>query len=424
MAYGGGTFTAQDKIVPGAYINIVSAEKAESMVSGRGTVAIGMNLDWGEAENLLKIKREDAVKNALKIFGRTWDSDELRWLREIFRNAKELLLYRLNKGGAKASNTYATAKHTGTRGNALKVRVQSRLSGKKEVTLFLDEKVVDTQIVSAASELNANDYVDWKSGNLEVNTGLAMSGGTDGIVNGESHQAFLSALESEAYHALGLPAEDDETKNIYIAYIKRMRDEIGLKAQLVLYDKNADNEGVINVKNAKNLVYWVLGAVGGCPVEKSLTNKKYDGEFRFKANYTYFELAEAIESGEFVLHRVGDEVRVLRDTNSLRTLTEEKGKDFKSGQTVRTLDTIATGIARIFNTKYQGQIANTDSGRISLWGDIVAYCKALSDIEAIEPADGEKIIVSRGENKTGVTVSLPVVPVSAMEQLYMTVVVG
>lgn len=424
MAYGGGTFTAQNKILPGAYINVVSAEKAASVLGDRGTVAIGMNLKWGESGKILKIKREEAVKNAPKIFGYAWGSDELKWLGEIFRNAKELLLYRLNTGGAKASNTYATAKYAGTRGNALKVRVQSQLSGKKEVTLFLDEKVVDVQVVSAATELKANDFVDWKSGVLEVNAGLAMSGGTDGTVNGESHQAFLSALESEAYHALGLVVEDDETKNIYSAYIKRMRDEIGLKAQLVLYSTKANHESVINVKNSKELVYWVLGAVGGCPDGKSLTNKKYDGEYSFKTNYTHAELEAAIDEGEFVLHKVGDDVRVLRDINSLTSVTDEKGEDFKSGQTVRTLDTLAMGIARIFNAKYQGQIANTDSGRISLWGDIVAYCKALSDINAIEPADGEKIIVSKGEKKTGVTVSLPVVPVSAMEQLYMTVVVG
>ena len=44
----------------------------------------------------------------------------MKGLRDLFRNAKTAYLYRLNGGGVKASNTYATAKYSGTRGNDLK----------------------------------------------------------------------------------------------------------------------------------------------------------------------------------------------------------------------------------------------------------------------------------------------------------------
>ncbi len=44
---GGGTFTKQDKVLPGSYINFVSLAKAASMLSERGYAALPMVMDWG-----------------------------------------------------------------------------------------------------------------------------------------------------------------------------------------------------------------------------------------------------------------------------------------------------------------------------------------------------------------------------------------
>ena len=40
MAFGGGTFTSQNKVLPGAYINFVSAARASASLSERGTAAM------------------------------------------------------------------------------------------------------------------------------------------------------------------------------------------------------------------------------------------------------------------------------------------------------------------------------------------------------------------------------------------------
>ena len=45
MALGGGTFVAQDKVIPGSYINFVSNGSALSALSDRGTGCIGY-LPW------------------------------------------------------------------------------------------------------------------------------------------------------------------------------------------------------------------------------------------------------------------------------------------------------------------------------------------------------------------------------------------
>ena len=44
---GGGTFLTQNKVLPGAYINFVSASRATVNISDRGFAAIATELDWG-----------------------------------------------------------------------------------------------------------------------------------------------------------------------------------------------------------------------------------------------------------------------------------------------------------------------------------------------------------------------------------------
>lgn len=77
----------------------------------------------------------------------------------------------------------------------------------------------------------------------------------------------------------------------------------------------------------------------------------------------------------------------------------------------------------IFNTRFFGKVPNDDSGRVSLWNEVVSYVKQLAGLRAIEAVSTENIVVTRGENKRAVTVQLLVTPVNCMRQLYMTVVV-
>lgn len=45
MALGGGTFTSQNKTLPGSYINFVSAARAQALMGERGTVTMGLELN-------------------------------------------------------------------------------------------------------------------------------------------------------------------------------------------------------------------------------------------------------------------------------------------------------------------------------------------------------------------------------------------
>ena len=139
---------------------------------------------------------------------------------------------------------------------------------------------------------------------------------------------------------------------------------------------------------------------------------------------TQTQLEQCIKAGQIAFHLVYGDVRLLEDVNSLTETTMDKGEDFKSNQTIRVIDQIANDIAKLFNTKYLGKIPNNKSGRVSLWGDIVAHHRQLEEIQAIEDFDSSLLTVEQGDTKKSVVVTDYITVVNAMAQLYMTVIVA
>lgn len=437
MALGGGSWVAQNKVLPGAYINFVSASSASAELSDRGICTMPLEIDWGVENEVFTVTNADFQKNSRKIFGYSYDAPELKEIRDLFLGTQTLHAYRLTSGGTKASNDYATALYGGTRGNDIKIAIQTNVDDtqKYDVITYLDDQKVDTQTVSAASDLNANDFVEFKaSESLAVTASTPLTGGTNGMVNGTAHQNYLDKIESYTYNVMGVAVTDDTTKKLYVSFNKRMRDEVGKKCQLVVYNYSAaDYVGVISVKNKvlddgandASLIYWVAGMEASCAVNKTLLNKSYTGEFTVDTDYTQAQLEAAIKSGEFMFHRVNEDVNVLEDINTFTTYSDDMGEDFSSNQTIRVLDQLGNDIAFVFNTKYLGNVQNTQNGRESFWSDIVDICNQLQNINAIENFDSSTITVERGETKKSVVVNGgPINVVNAMSQLYMTVQVA
>lgn len=431
MALGGGTFTTQNKVLPGSYINFVSVARANATLSDRGYTAMGLELDWGEEDKIFTVENSDFQKNCLKIFGYDYTDDKLKGLRDLFLNATTLYAYRLTSGGAKATNTYATAKYCGTRGNDLKVVIQKNADVEKyfDVMVYLDtQKVFEQKGVSTINELVENDWVTWKNeAVLAVTAGIKLTGGTNGTVNGAAHQKCLDLLESYSFNTLGCTSTDDTIKGLYIAYTKRMRDEVGAKFQLAIYKKAADYMGVVNVTSAttdsteSNAVYWVTGALAGCAVNKSLLNTKYNGEFAINAEATQTELEKSIKAGEFRFHKVGDDIRVLSDINSFVSVTDTKGEVFQENQTVRVCDQFAIDVSNKFNTTYLGKVPNDQDGRVALRSDIISIANQLQELRALENFDSDDVTVEQGDSKKSVVVNVSLTPATAMAQLYMEV---
>ena len=317
----------------------------------------------------------------------------------------------------------------------MKIVIQANADDSKkfDVITYLGTVKVDSQTVTKASELVANDYVTFKTdATLAVTASTPLSGGTNGTVDGTAYQTYLDKIESYTYNAMGAVVTDETTKKLYVAFNKRLRDEMGIKFQLILYTIAADFMGTISVKNKvtdegwseASLVYWVTGIQAGCAVNKSCQNKKYDGEFTVDTDYTQTELKQAVKNGEFVLHKVNADVRVLEDINTMVTTSDTCGDVFKDNQTIRVIDQLGNDDAVLFNTKYLGVVPNNASGRTSLWSDIVKIRSQLQDLGAIENFNDSDVTVAQGDSKKAVVVTSAITVVNAMGKLYMTVTVA
>ena len=428
MALGGGTFLTQNKVLPGAYINFVSKDVPSASLTDRGVIAFGFDWDWGKDGEIFELSEMDIIRDSMEILGYDYADPKLNGLKDLFKNATKVYFYKLNTGGVKASCTHATANFNGVRGNELKVVIAKNVDNQSnyDVSLYLGTKLVDLQTVSKAEELVDNAYVTWKkSALLSENAGLKFTSGENGSVSASEHQTFLTLCESYPdINAIGYAGTDEAIKKLYAAWVKNMRDKVGVKLQAVLFNYAADSEAIVNVKNSENLVYWATGVIGGTAVNASATNKKYDGNFEVNVKYSQSDLEKCIKNGEWVLHRVGNDIRVLEDINSLTTVTVDKGEIFKDNQTIRIIDQIAMAIASVFNSKYLGQVPNDKDGRLSLWGDITHVHNQLQSIRALQDFKPEHITVEQGDAKSSVLVNESITIVNTMERLYMSVIVG
>lgn len=429
---GGGTFVTQNKVLPGAYINFISTTTNNNGMSERGVGAMCFYSDWLSQGEITEITADDFLTNSFKILGYDYSDYRLSAVRDFFKNGSKLYAYNLNSGGTKASNTYCTAKNAGIRGNDVKTVIAKNVddTSKFDVDTYLGTVKVDSQTVSSAEELKSNNYVTFiKSAALTATAGTALTGGTNGTgTEAQSVQNFINELEQYSFNALGVVTDDTSVNSLLSAYTKRMRDNIGKKFQAVVLDdtNTYDSEGVIAMPlpGEYDILGWVLGAVAGCAINESLTNKVYDGEVEADTDYTQSQLEDYIQQGFFVFHRVGSEVRILKDINSLKTTTDEKGDVFKNNQTIRVCDQIATDYANIFNTRYLGKVQNDKSGRSALANDFTKYCNDLMAVRAIEDFTNDDIVVEIGDTKTSVVATNTIKVVNTMEQLYMKVVIN
>lgn len=434
MALGGGTFVAQDKKLPGAYINFVSRASASAALLSRGICTMPLELDWGADDKVFEVTNEDFQKHSMKIFGYSVDHEKMKGLSDLFLNARTLFAYRVNGGGKKAENAFAVAQYSGIRGNDLKIVIQANVddSGLYDVSTYMGTTLVDIQTVATVDDLTENGYVKFKSGaTLEVTASTPLTGGANGTADGAAHQKYLDKIESYTFNTMGVAITDETIKKLYVSFNKRLRDEMGIKFQLVLYNIAADYMGTISVKNRttddgwpeSSLVYWVTGVECGCEVNKSCQNREYNGSYTVDTEYTQTQLGQCIDNGEFVLHKVNSDIRVLEDINSMVTTTDTQGAIFKDNQTIRVIDQLGNDDAVLFNSKYLGVVPNKESGRTSLWSDLKKIREDLQTAGAIENFTDSDLTVEQGDTKKSVVVTGTIEVVNAMGKLYMTNVV-
>lgn len=440
----GGTFKSQNKIRPGAYINFKGVAKPLSSLGTRGVVTMPVPMSWGDTiTELLSTDLLDG-KSLAKI-GYTAFDEEAQIFREALKNAYKAIIYRLDTGGTKATASLtpltATAKYAGVVGNEIAVSVVANGDKFDVITLFRGIER-DRQTVTAIAELVPNDYVVFSgTGNVVANAGVTLTGGENGTVSEATYDNYLDVIKAYKWNTMGIPQDVPDVNPDIITFITNMRENLGKKVQAVLYDADADYEGIITVNQGykttdetvspTTFVAYIAGLTAGSDVNASNTYHAIDGAVSIVypegvTPYGEEEIEEALKAGKMVLSTRQDGVIVIeQDINTLHTFTPDKGYAFSKNRVIRTLDEINNSIALLFERSYIGKVDNNDDGRNIFKSDVINYLNTLQGISAIKNFDSTTDIqIYAGEAIDALVVDLAIQPVDSMEKLYMIVTVG
>lgn len=444
----GGTFTTYNKNRPGAYINI-KAEPRQSIGMGkRGIVTFPAVLPWGAECGVIEITSKELYDGtALKKIGLSAFDDDAVLFRETFKNAHTALVYRVNPGGVKATaqiapNLSAIAAYSGEFGNEITVAVRSS-EGFEEikftVSTFVKGKSVDEQIVTAATDFKPNGWIEISGeGNIEVTTaGISLKGGKNGTTSDDTYcNDYSKAISAYKWNVMFIPTESVTVTKKMTEFIKDLRENKGKKVQAVLYNCDADYEGIINVKNGYKtdteaiapvaFTAYMAGVSAGAEIAQSNTYHVIPGAIDIVDPLTDEEIEETLTTGLLVLSRRQDGAIVIeKDINSLHTYGDDKNHDFSKNMIIRTLDDIANEATALYETKYIGKVGNTENGRNVFKADLIGYFNQLQELGAIEDFDSANDIeVLPGTDRESIIVNVAIKVTDAMEKLYMSVTVS
>lgn len=430
MAWGGGIYTVQNKILPGAYFKFESEAGTNNVFSDRGTVALVELLSWGPS-GITTLTRSDFIKNSEKILGYEYTHEKMKSFRELFYGAEKVILYRLGSG-VQASNANAQAIYAGVRGNDLSIAIAAKES-QFVVTTKLKGVVVDEQIVGAADELVANDWVTFTATELRATSeDTPLTGGTNGTALAKDHQNALSILESYSFDVLVCTSSDELIRKLYEEWTKYAIGELGKYHQLVVHkDTTVNNKYVVSVHNtvkdagapAYALVYYVAGIEAACAVNKDLTAHDYMGEYMIDGDISQAELVTLEKQGQLVFHRVDNQFTILNDLNTFKNWADDTEANFRYNQVIRVLNQRANDVQKLFTKYYLGKAGIDAAARMLFKNDLVSNMeKGLLRVGAVMDYVSDDTIVERGEQSRSYYVRERIKPNMAVTHLYHDIV--
>lgn len=432
------------KVRPGTYMNFESTRSDTVGTSERGTAIIPLlKPSYGPAGSYIELTNAGPDAAYAKLGYSVYDSDpnrQMLLIREAFKNASKVLVY-IPKEGTKAvakhelePNLTATAKHGGTRGNALTVTVAANPVGGFDVTVSLaGNTVAYYEGLSTVDDLIAQDceYVTFTgSGALAAIAAMNLTGGTDATAQNDDLTTFMDTWEKVKFNTVAMPVTDSSMKAAIKTKIKYLRESMGRGVQAVVPDFPADYEGIISIKNgyaidddklsAAEATAWVAGASAGASYVESLTYDAVDGATDLVDALTHEEYVDAINKGHLAFS-ISEENKVIveYDINSLTSFKQPKDETYRKNRVVRVMDTFQESIQLNFPpNKY----ANDSDGWDIMEGVGKSILKQFAEAGAITDVDYDNdFLVDRDASygdKTYFNVNLK--PVDSAEKLFFT----
>lgn len=443
----GGTWTSQNKTIPGVYINTKSKGNLSVSTGEKGTVAIAEPLSWGLSGVMQEIIPGDDLRGFI---GYDITHEKARFLREMMKGSdttngpSRILLYRpKGSGGEKATGTIGgltiTAKYEGVRGNDITVIVQEEPDTEEsyEVTTVIDGTVVDEQLVAEVAGLTANLWVEFSgTGSFTESSGQILSGGKDPVIAPADYAGFLTALEPYFFDIVAYDGTDSATIQAFASFVKRISERVGHKCQAVMANASACNsEWVISAGNGvkledgtiltpQQMVWWLAGAEAGAQYNQSLTYAQYPGAIEAVPKMNDAQAEQAVKRGEIVFIDSFNTVKVCMDINTLTSFTTDKGQEYAKNRVMRVLNQYCNDAYRQFSLYYIGKMDNNENGRNLVKGWNVGYLNEMQANGGIQNFQSEDVTVNPGNTIDAIRLDAALQPVDSIEKIYVSVTVS
>ncbi len=440
----GGTWTSQNKVQPGVYINTRSKGNLAVSIGEKGTAAIAEPLSWGPPGIVQTIIPGEDLRPYI---GYDVTHAKAMFLREMMKGSDttagpiKILLYRpAGTGGAKATVTVGditvTALYDGVRGNDIAIIVSEDpdMEGTFDVSTVIDGTIVDKQSVTNISALAANSWVTFSgTGDLIETVGAQLTEGADPVIATSDYANFLTAIEPYQFDILVYDGTDSATMQAMAAFVKRISENVGTKCQAVMANAHTSNsEWVISVSNGVKLsdgtvltpqqaAWWLGGAEAGARYNQSLTYARYPDAVETVPRLTDNQITEAIKAGKIVFIDNFNTVKVCTDINTLTSFTVDKGQEYSKNRVMRVLDQICNDIYRQFSLYYIGKTDNNEAGRNLLKGWIVGYLNEMQANGGVQNFVPDDVTVEPGNTVDAVLVTIGFQPVDSIEKIYINV---
>lgn len=438
-----GTWTSQNKVLPGVYIRFTSNQGLGLTVGERGTVTICEPMSWGPVGQVMTVENG---ADTTPFCGYDITSPNAMFLQQIFlgtnrtNGANTVLLYRPTaSGSAQATATTgvltATALYPGVRGNDITIVVTEEVDAETfTVSTVVDGSIVDEQTnITNVADLVANSWVTWSgSGAVTATTGTALTGGLDGTVESAAYSTYLTAIEPYSFDVMIYDGSDPTVMTAMQTFIKSQNDDNGIYCQLCMANAtNPDTRYIINVNSpvtlsdgttlpAQQVTWWAGGAEAGAKYNESLTYATYPNAVSTTMQTTS-QMIAALNAGQFILASDNGQVYVVQDINSLVTYDTNITEIYRYNRTMRLCNTIANDIHQQFVNGFLGVVNNNEAGRAVFQGAIVGYMLDIQNNQGIQNFEASDVEVLPGEAINAILVNLALQPVGSVEKVYVTI---
>lgn len=211
------------------------------------------------------------------------------------------------------------------------------------------------------------------------------------------YNSALAVLKNRKFNYLAIPDIVQADVTNIATWVKTQRDTNHKTFKAVLPNCVADHEGIINFAtegikvgettySASQYTARIVGILAGLPFTRSAT---------------YYVLSEVesitestdpnkdVDDGKLILINDGESIKIASGVNSLTTLVDPKGPDWKDILIIDKMDLNRDDITDTWEEEYVGKVINIYNNKMLLISSINAYFKTLESQDSFFDPDVE-----------------------------------